>query len=258
MNRNAFIALAAVSLELFACTNQDDKPSQSPGAALDAVQNPTGSFGADNAGDAFSKYGSDKKSSSGLASTGGGSSAGGSTTTQSYRLHILAGNVQSTACEEGAKCACPSGGSFTYQKQNSDYGPALSASFDSCVFDDGNGFSGDMLLLQSDKPLLKSDKADVGTDAASDASLLLAADGTFTNGSDSIKADVVFLHERSVDYLAVEVKDGKIVIGVRETDGLAVVYAKDTTWVCKPDASANYDCQEQSSGQKVSASKPSS
>ncbi len=257
MNRIAFTALA-FSLGLFACTNQDDKPSKSASAALGSVQNPTGSFDADNANDAFSSYSSDKKSSSPLQSAGGGSGGSGSSSTQA--LHILSG-VQQSQCSEGSKCACPSGGSFTYQKQDSDYGPALSASFDSCVFDDGNGFTGDMLLLVSDKPLLKSDKADkadVGSDAASGQSMLLAADGTFTNGTDTIKADVVFLHERGVDYLAVEVKDGKVVIGVRESDGAAVVYAKDTTWLCQPGADGNYDCQEQSSGKKVSAAAPKS
>ncbi len=255
MNRIAFTALA-FSLGLFACTSQDDnKPSKSAGAALGSVQNPTGSFDSDNASDAFAKWSSDKSSSSGLQSTGGGGSGGGSTTTQS--LHILSGTVQQTSCAEGAKCACPSGGSFSYEKQSSDYGPAISASFDKCVFDDGSGFSGDMLLLESDKPLLKSDKADVGADDGG-KSLLLAAEGTFTNGTDSINADVVFLHERGVDYLAVAVKDGKIVIGVRESDGAAVVYAKDTTWLCTRDESLDYTCKEQSSGKKVQATKTSS
>ncbi len=251
MNRRLVVSAILVVGSLVACTNPDDKPAKSAGAALDSIQNPTGTFDSSNAGSAFSRYGSDKNASSGLAGTGGGS--GGSSSTQS--LHILADQVQGSSCAEGASCACDAGGSFTYSRQSTDYGPAIQASFDKCVFNDGNGFSGDMLLLASDKPLLKSDAAGVASDTATGKSLLLAAEGTFTKGSDSVKADVVFLQERGVDYLAVEVSDGKIVIGVRESDGLAVVYAKGTTWVCKPDASSDYTCQEQSSGQKVQAPK---
>jgi hypothetical protein len=254
MNRFTVTASAIVTLGLFACTSPVDKGSTSPGAAVDAIQNPTGSFGADNAGAAFGRYSENKNASSGLSSqAGGGSGASGSSTTQS--LHVLANKAQTStsSCSEGSACACEGGGSFTYHQQQSDYGPAITATFDACVMADGSGFAGDMLLLVSDKPILKEDKAGVGSDAAAGKSLLLAAEGTFTaTGGKSLKAEVVFLDERGVDYLAVEVADGKIVIGVRKSDGLAVVYAKDTMWVCKPDASQAYACVEQSSGQKVS------
>ena len=261
MNRVAVFAIAS-SLALFACTSTDDKPAKSPSAAVDSIQNPTGTFDANNAGSAFSKYDSGKSASSGLAGTGGGGSAAGGTSGSSstQSLHVLAGKVQtsSSSCSEGSSCACDGGGTFSYQRQTTDYGPALTASFDQCVFDDGDGFSGDLLVLVSDKPLLQGDKASIGTDAAADKSLLLAADGMFSSPSKSVRAEVVFLAERGVDYLAVDVDDGRIVIGVRASDGLAVVYAKDTTWTCTAvagAAGAAYTCVDQTSGKKVDATK---
>jgi hypothetical protein len=250
------VSFVLVAASLVACTNPDNKPATNAGSALDTIQKPTGSFGSNNAGDAFGSYDNNKNASSGLAGTGGG--AGGSSSTQTKgNLRVLSNQVRSGTCNEGSSCACEAGGSFTYSRQSTDYGPAIQASFSNCQFADGNGFNGDMILLVSDKPLLQSDKAQIASDttAGSGKSVLLAAEGTFTAPSEKIDAEVVFLEERGVDYLAVDVADGKIVIGVRQSDGLAVVYAKDTTWICQGDANALYTCQEQSSGQKVSASK---
>jgi hypothetical protein len=242
------VSVLIVSSTLFACTNDDNKPSQSANAALDAIQTPTGTFDANNASGAFGKYGSDKTASSGLSSTGGGS--GSSSTQARTQLRFLAEGAGGS-CTEGASCACEGGGSFVYKRETTDYGPAIQAQFDGCTFADGSGFSGDMVLLASDKPLLKDDSFG---DVDGKKSVLLAADGTFSSAKESVKANVVLLEERGVDYLAIEVSDGKIIIGVRESDGVAVVYAKDTLWVCTPSA-GKYSCEDQNDGKKLDTSK---
>ena len=247
MNTKSFAGvLVVVSVAVGGCAKPAGDASKSAGVAIDTIQTPTGTFEADNASGAFGGYDTNRNASSGFTNTGGGT--GGSSSAQS--LHVLSNTVQGSACREGATCACDGGGSYTYERQSTDYGPALQATFDDCILSSGTGFSGDMVLLASDKPLLKSDQL-LEDSTADGKSAVLAAQGTFTVQSKTIDASVVLLSERGVDYLAVDVPDGRLVIGRRSSDGLAVVYAKDTTWVCKPDANVSYACEEQNSGKTM-------
>jgi hypothetical protein len=212
--------------------------------ALTTFQNPTGSFNKDNASQAFSGFRSEQ-SESGKVSTNG-AAGGGSTKTQSLKL--LSRTLDAKAsCAEGQTCACATSGSFVYTAEQSKAGAAAHIQFDKCVSEDGSGFTGEAVLVVTTNPILGVE-ADGPVAAGDDKNLLLAARGEAFDATQSIKLEFALLHEAGYTLLAIQVPDGKIVIGVAPS-GNAFVKAKQGTWVCKAGkGKKGYACASVSGG----------
>ena len=187
---------------------------------------------------------------------GGGSAGGASIRT----VRLLDKATSSGACSASQDCACPTGGTMSYQSEQSPDGQLVNVHFSACGFEDGMKFDGDAVLLASTKSILgaaatpskqkdapaPSEDGSGLKEAPTDASdssivaLLLAASGTASQGGQSEQLEFALLTEASYAFLAVTVADGTVVIGVGE-DGNAVVHSKDGTYSCKS-AGQGYVC----------------
>lgn len=251
----ALVALVALASSAVACSSSSGSGNDiDTGTALSSLRSPTGSFSELTAGKAFGNYRSDRASSSKISTPGasvGSSSAG--TKTASIRLLDKA----SGSCGGAQACACPNGGSLTYAAESTADTAAIKVSFDACGFEDGWGFDGKAVLLASKKSLLGATgakasatasasagaaaaagaSADNGTGAAGASfgseyvSILLAAKGTASNGANKLQLELALVTEAHYAFLAVQVADGKVVVGLSD-DGHAIVKSKEGTWTC--------------------------
>lgn len=239
---------ATVGMGAVGCSSSEPTRTVSADDALTTFQNPTGSFSKDNASQAFSGFRSEQ-SESGKVSTGG---AGGSSSTKSQSLKLLAHTLDAKAsCAEGQTCACETSGSFVYTAEQSKAGAAAYMKFDKCVGKDGTGFTGEAILVVTSSPILGIEADSSSPVAASDKNLLLAAKGEAFDAKQSIDLEFALLHEAGYTLLAIQVPDGKIVIGVA-ANGNAFVKAKQGTWVCKAGkGNKGYACASQSGGEEV-------
>ncbi len=269
----AVVSLGMLASSSIACSSSEEKEEVDTGSALSQLRSPTGSFSEASAGKAFGGYRSDRASSSKVAAPSSIGSAGQSGT-QSIRLLDRASSAQS-GCGANQACACPNGGSMTYQAASSPEGQLVKVTFDECGFEDGWGFDGKAILLASNKSLLGLDKesaapppakkpaTDFGSDTGSGSGLheaedtgygggavafLIAAKGTATDGQRKLALSFALLRESPYTFLAVAVPDGKIVIGVSD-DGRAIVRSKEGTWRCQSGARA-WSCTSDK-GQKM-------
>jgi hypothetical protein len=154
------------------------------------------------------------------------------------------------ACAEGQSCACPGGGSLVYQAEQSKAGAAAHFTFDSCVGDDGMGFDGEAVAVVSSKPILGLAKPG--------SSALFAARGTVFDKTNKIDLEFALLTEGGYALLAVEVGDGKIVIG-STPQGSIVVIAKQGTFHCSGGTCKGDDTGEEIEvGSAATANVPSS
>lgn len=255
----ALVALVALaSSSAVACSSSSGSGNDiDTGTALSSLRTPTGSFSEASAGKAFGSYRSDRANSSKISTPGasvGSASAG--TKTASIRLLDKA----SGSCGGGQACACPNGGSLTYAAESTADTAAIKVSFDACGFEDGWGFDGKAVLLASKKSLLGTTgatasasasvsagasasagaagaAADNGTGSAGASfggeyvSILLAAKGTASNGANKLQLELALVTEAHYAFLAVQVADGKVVVGISD-DGHAIVKSKEGTWTC--------------------------
>ncbi len=242
----AFVALVVLASSAVACSSSNGNANDiDTGTALSSLRTPTGSFSEVTAGKAFGNYRSDRANSSKISTPGasvGSDSAG--TRTASIRLLDSA----QASCGGGQACACPNGGSLTYGAEKSADTEAIKVSFDTCGFEDGWAFDGKAVLLASKKSLLGGvvPAADVpssgsGTGSATGStgaafgseyvSILLAAKGTVSKGVNRLELDLALVAEAHYAFLAVQVADGKVVVGVSD-DGHAIVKSKEGTWTC--------------------------
>lgn len=253
----AFIAIGSLGTSSIGCSSPSEKEEVDTDSALSQLRTPTGSFSDQTAGAAFGNYRSTRADSQRVSAPGG--ATGDGTRTQSIRLLDKA--ATSGACRQGESCACPGGGALTYTAGTNDDGALVKVTFDACRFEDGYGFDGKAILLVSKKSLLgiaqenatapkapptKADTSDgdssesgglqeaPSTDVSTSygaASVLLAAKGTASYGSKSLKLEFALISEAHYAFLAVKVPDGNIVIGVSDS-GDAIVRSKEGTWKC--------------------------
>lgn len=265
----ALAALLVLGSFSIACSSSTTKAEEVDTAtALSALRSPTGSFSKESGASAFAGYRSKRADSSKVSTPGATPSSGGTSSTSSIRLLDRAATSQ--ACSQGQACACPNGGSMSYEAQSSPEGQLVRVKFEACGFEDGLGFDGAAVLLASTKSLLGLEEqapAKTGTSAppssAGDSStgasgglkdaqpapsgstsnvvsLLLAAKGTVTDGTRKLPLEFALVTEAHYAFLAVSVPDGSIVIGVSD-DGNAIVRSKEGTWKCK-NASRGWAC----------------
>jgi hypothetical protein len=237
---SAVVLLAVVASPLMGCSSESH--SVDADSALSAFKNPTGTFSKDTGSSAFSSYQSEHAQSDSVSRPSVGSGSSGQSNPQSVK--VLAKTLDAKSqCTEGEKCACAGGGSAIYDQEPSKIGKAVRFQFDKCIGDDGAGFDGEALLLVTSQPIVDLAK---DTPAASGASadaqnILFAAKGTATDGDKSLELEFALVEESGYTLLAVEVADGKIVVGLAP-DGSAWVKAKQGTWTCKPNESKSYAC----------------
>jgi hypothetical protein len=243
----AVVVLASSSIACSSSSSADKKPDVDTGTALSALRSPTGSFSEATAGKAFGGYRSDRAKSSKVSTpaAAGGSGSGG-TRTQSIRLLDKA----SAACGQGEACACPNGGSLSYEASSTAEGQAVKVTFDACTFEDGFGFDGSALLLASKKSLLGTETASASASTPAEpaadlgdgvVAVLLAMKGTATDGTQKLPLELALVTEGHYAFLAVSVRDGKVVIGISD-DGRAIVKSKEGTWTCST-ASSGWSCK---------------
>ena len=239
----AFVALVALASSAVACSSSSGSSNEiDTDTALSSLRTPTGSFSEATAGKAFGNYRADRANSSKISTPGAsvGSDTAG-TRTASIRLLDNA----TASCGGGQACSCPNGGSLTYGAESTADTQAIKVSFDACGFEDGWAFDGKAVLLASKKTLLggfvppaSSGAAGTGTGTGSTGSfgseyvsILLAAKGTVSKGVNKLELELALVTEAHYAFLAVQVADGKVVVGVSD-DGHAIVKSKEGTWTC--------------------------
>lgn len=252
----AFVAILALATSAVACSSSSGSRDEvDTSTALSSLRTPTGSFSEATAGKALGGYRAHRADSARVSAPGasiGSASAG--TKTASIRLLDKA----SASCGGGQSCACPNGGSLSYATESNADGAAIKVSFNACGFEDGWGFDGKAVLLASKKSLLGTPAAPDGTSASADTtgttdttgtgaagtsfgseyvSILVAAKGVASNGGNRLELEFALVAEAHYAFLAVQVADGKVVIGVSD-DGRAIVKSKEGTWSCTTSASS--------------------
>jgi hypothetical protein len=241
------VLTAAIGLtSAVGCSSSESSRTVSADDALTTFQNPTGSFSKDNASQAFSGFRSEQ-SESGKVGTGGVAGSGGSTKTQGLTKFMTRTLDAKASCAEGQSCACEVSGSFSYTAEQSKAGAAAHIKFDKCVNKEA-GFTGEAVIVVTSNPILGIERDSSSPTTASDKNLLFAAKGEAFDAKQSVNLEFALLHESGYTLLAIQVADGKIVIGVAP-NGNAFVKAKQGTWVCKAGkGSKGYACSSTSGG----------
>jgi hypothetical protein len=272
----ALVALGSLSMGCSASPSNGKKGSgagPSTSSAVSALRTPTGTFSKATAASAFAGYRAKRADSDHVSAPAPGGGGGGASTASIRTVRLLDRATSSGGCAEGESCACPNGGTMEYASESSADGQLVEVSFDACGFEDGTSFDGEAVVLASTKSLLGDaasapaaeppasgdgsglkEASDPGAGAQGEVvALLLAAKGTMTDGGRHEPLEFALLTEAHYAYLAVNVADGSVVIGLGE-DGTAVVHAKDATWTCKS-GSAGYACtSEKGESLEVAAS----
>jgi hypothetical protein len=255
----AFVAIVALATSALACSSSSGSGDEVDTAtALASLRTPTGSFSEATAGKALGGYRA-RRADSARVSTPGATVGGESAGTKTASIRLL--DKAKVSCGGGQSCACPNGGSLSYTAESNADGAAIKVSFDACGFEDGWGFDGKAVLLASKKSLLGTPAAPAtpaipaaadGTSASSDTtgtgaagtsfgneyvSILVAAKGVASNGGNRLELEFALVAEAHYAFLAVQVADGKVVIGVSD-DGRAIVKSKEGTWTCTTTSSS--------------------
>lgn len=254
----AFVAIVALATSALACSSSSGSGDEvDTSTALSSLRTPTGSFSEATAGKAFGGYRA-SRADSGRVSTPGASIGSASAGTKTASIRLL--DKASASCGGGQSCACPNGGSLSYAAESNADGAAIKVSFSACGFEDGWGFDGKAVLLASKKSLLGTPAApaaaaapaatdgtsaspDTGTGAAGTSfgseyvSILIAAKGVASNGGNRLELEFALVAEAHYAFLAVQVADGKVIIGVSD-DGRAFVKSKEGTWSCTTSSSS--------------------
>lgn len=243
-NRFAVVRVLGLGLALaaVACSAESKEPV-SADESLAAFRNPTGSFGKENGAAALSGFDAEK-SESGKVNRPGASS--GTSRTQGIRVMNGALGAEAT-CAEGQSCACPGGGSIVYRAEQSSIGAAAHFAFSNCVDDEGAGFDGEAVVAVAKQPILGLAKT--ATTPVTSDNIFFAAKGTAFDKTTRIALEFALLHEAGYTLLAVQVADGKIVIG-SAPDGTLVIKAKQGTFHCGS-AAGGYTCKGDETGEEI-------
>lgn len=246
----AFVAIVALATSATACSSSSGSGDEvDTSTALSSLRTPTGSFSEATASKAIGGYRA-RRADSARVSTPGSSIGSASAGTKTASIRLL--DKASASCGGGNSCACPNGGSLSYAAESNADGAAIKMSFSACGFEDGWGFDGKAVVLASKKSLLGTPPAPAapaaadGTGASSDTtgtgaagttfgseyvSILVAAKGVASNGGNRLELEFALVAEAHYAFLAVQVADGKVIIGVSD-DGRAIVKSKEGTWSC--------------------------
>lgn len=249
-HRISSIALFGLVLGVAACSAKNDAPIDT-NASLSAFRNPTGSFTKETGAEAFSGYGAEKKESGKISRPGASS---GTSRTQGIRLMNTARTAEGS-CGEGQKCACPGGGTLVYQAEQSSVGAAAHFQFDSCIDENGSGFDGEAVVIVANQPILGIAKAAKSTTQAGEENVFFAAKGTAIEDGTTLDLEFALLVEAGYTLLAVEVADGKIVVG-SAPDGSWFVKAKQGSFHCSS-SKGKMICTSDESGEEIDLDAPS-
>jgi hypothetical protein len=251
----AFVAIVALATSAIACSSSSGSGDEvDTSTALSSLRTPTGSFSEATAGKALGGYRAGRADSA-RVSTPGASVGSASAGTKTASIRLL--DKASASCGGGQSCACPNGGSLSYAAESNADGAAIKVSFSACGFEDGWGFDGKAVLLASKKSLLGTPAApaapaatddtsaspDTGTGAVGTSfgseyvSILVAAKGVASNGGNRLELEFALVAEAHYAFLAVQVADGKVIIGLSD-DGRAIVKSKEGTWTCTTSATS--------------------
>jgi hypothetical protein len=265
---SAFVAILALATSAMACSSSSGSGDEvDTSTALSSLRTPTGSFSEATAGHALGGYRAGRANSS-RVSTPGASIGSASAGTKTASIRLL--DKASASCGGGQSCACPNGGSLSYAAESNADGATVKVSFNACGFEDGWGFDGKAVLLASKKSLLGTPAAPAsaapatpatpaatdGTTASPDTtadttgtgaagtsfggeyvSILVAAKGVASNGGNRLELEFALVAEAHYAFLAVQVADGRVIVGVSD-DGRAIVKSKEGTWSCTTSASS--------------------
>lgn len=244
-------SLVLASILAMGCSSTSGSSSRvgTASSALSIFREPTGTFDVSSGKSAVASMWAQKQQGSSLQQTPG--AAGLATQSMKPLTDALGSSNDGTAssgssCAEGATCACAGGGSFSYRREASSEGQAARISFSDCRGASGAGFDGEALVVVSQTPLLVDDRLPKAT---SGESVLFAAEGAALEGSARKDVTLAILVQSNVLLVAVDVPDGKVVLGAL-SDGRIVVRAKNASWTCAPSA-ASYTCTAEGSGETI-------
>lgn len=144
----ALVAVVALASSSVACSAEEKNDEVNTSSAISALQSPTGTLTRESAGKAFGGYRQQRAESSKVSAP---AANGGGMATQSIKLLDQA---SSSAAGQGGSQRCPSGGSMSYQAEQSADGALVKVRADACAFEDGFSFDGNMVLLASKKSIL--------------------------------------------------------------------------------------------------------
>jgi hypothetical protein len=267
---SAFVASITLGALAMGCSNESTD-SVNTDSAINAFQNPTGSFDKSSGADAFSSFKSEQSESGKVQQPDGKSGPG----TQSLRTLTRTLANTTSSCSEGQSCACQGGGSFVYSLESSKAGQSARINFNKCIGDNNTGFDGQMIVLVTSQPILgigaaqtapasgtkkpssgstdglkDADSSSSSTSSAADKNILIAAKGNAIEGQKRVAVEFALLKEGGWLLLAVEVKDGKVVLGVAPNRDV-FVKAKQGSWICSPRSTKGYQCKAQGSGEDL-------
>ncbi len=193
---------------------------------------PDGTFNGSNAGAVFNNA-----NGSGDANVGGvfsgGSASSSSSGVQQKALHILGGNAQLSCSDlqagnRSGSCACPSGGSFSYEvdgggdQSNSDM--TMKLRMNACASDD--------VVVDGSEFLHMSETKDPSGQAQ--LRMLFVIRATVKKGADTHTLDLAEEYDNGTLQIAVKVDDGWVAVVIKQSaNGTTYqVRDKDGTWTC--------------------------
>lgn len=250
----ALLAVSSFSVVVAGCSGSDS--SDPFGAEPDyasvqqRIASPTGTVSERNMASIFSRY-SEQRDMSALGNVGLGTSTSTSTntatgstaTTHSQALRILGGSngltSSCTALAHGSvtgDCACPSGGSFTYdfsglrsvQQSSGPIDASLKVRFDGCHMNDV-GLDGREFVH------FHVNRGGASVDLSS-LDLILLADLTVSKAAEKHSIELAALVRQGEMEIAVAVDDGWVTIKATSSggtnSGTVVVRDRNGTWTC--------------------------
>lgn len=249
----ALVAVSSFAVVVAGCSGSDssDPFGAEPdyAAVQQRISSPTGTVGERNMKAVFSRF-SEQRDTSGVANVGLGSStsdsseaASGTATTHSQALKILGGSggltASCTALRQGnvtGNCACPSGGSFTYdfsgfravQQSTGPIDASLKVRFDACHMND-LGLDGREFVH------VHASRGGSSLDASS-LEVLIVADLTVSKGAETHTIDLAARLREGQLEMALAVDDGWITIRATSSgtagSGSFVVRDRNGSWTC--------------------------
>jgi hypothetical protein len=213
---------------------------------------PTGTFNAANAGSVIGSANGSSDANVGGVFSGGSAATPGAAATQS--LQILSGSAQFVCSDlqagnRSGSCACPSGGSFTYEMDgggdpnNSDITMKVRAQ--ACASGDATVDGTEFVHVSSTK----------NASGQTDFRMLFVIHVTVRKGAQTHTLDAAEQYASGTLQIAVKVDDGWVTV-VIQTAPSSITYEvrdKDGTWTCKDQNGAG-TCTSSKGGPPVSFS----
>jgi hypothetical protein len=246
----ALLALGSFGLVAAGCSGSDSSDPFGPDPDYASVQqrfsSPTGTVSERNMSKLFARY-SDQRDASALGNVGLGTStttttSSGTSGTHSQALHILGGSsglaASCSALAQGSttgSCACPAGGSFTYdfgglravQQSSGPIDAALKVRFDACHMNDVGLDGREFVHVHAERG---GSSVDVNT-----LDILLVADLTVSKGAETHSIDLAAMVRKGEVEIALAVDDGWVTIRATSSaagTGSFVIRDRNGSWTC--------------------------